>query len=76
MITVNLALTFQIDGEDAERAAHNLRAIADEGALDLSYLATARAELARCDTAHDWRIVRATLTASAAQVDDAAQEAH
>ena len=61
---VTLTVTVLIDGDDADRAAQNLIALTEEGAIDPGILATLRAELAHYDAAADWRIVRATAAAT------------
>ena len=65
---VTLHVTVLIDGQHADRAAQNLIALTDAGSLESGILATVRAELATHDALSDWRIVRATVTAS--QPDD------
>ena len=65
---VTLTVTVLIDGQHAGSAAQNLIALTEEGALESGILATVRAELATYDALSDWRIVRATVTAS--QPDD------
>ena len=61
---VTLTVTVLIDGQHAGSAAQNLIALTEEGALESGILATVRAELATYDALSDWRIVRATVTAS------------
>ncbi len=63
MTEITLAVTAQIDGADAQRAAENLRLLVEDGRIDQVLLNALRAEMQSYEPLSDWRIVRAPVQA-------------